>query len=926
MTDTLTRLASGCESAFPPPPADPLRSALEGSALCLFCIDLDGRLLAASVATCELAGVPGDALAGRVPSHPALCVPAADLARLRSGHSVHQLIDLPGTATSLQRHLEPSRDGEGRVVSAIGTLFDVSAHVHDRRERAERTAFVRATLDAMPDLVFILDDEGRFMEFHSSRTDLLAIPTEQFIGRTVAETLAPDVAQTCMQAIADAAAGLDTRHQIELSIASEVRRFELCVSPLRGPGGDRPVYIVVSRDVTDRWRAEMQLRESESLLRLVIDAIPDPVVVKDEQARFVVCNQAVARLYRTEPEAMVGRDDADFGVPPELAEFFRQSVLRVMGSGEMEIILEDSRDANTGEIRHYRSIKKPFKDGRGKNRVLVIAHDITDIRQVGERIAESERRLQGVLEATREGVWDWQVPSGRVVHNDQWYQLLGYAPGEIAETVDAFSSLIHPDDKGAVFARLDAAMRGETDAYYSEHRLLCKDDRPIWVQDRGRIVERDAAGAPLRVLGSVSDITIRKTSEAELKLYRNHLEDLVAQRTSELEEATRAAESASIAKSAFLANMSHEIRTPLSAITGMAYLVRRLGVSERQAEQLDKLEQAGDHLLEIINAILDLSKIEAGKFELEERPIQVEELIGTVRAMIHERATAQRLRLVIESDAFPDTYLGDGTRIRQALLNYAANAVKFTERGTITLRALLTREDTSTATLRFEVEDTGIGIEPDTLARLFCAFEQADTSTTRAYGGTGLGLAITRKIAEMMGGSVGVTSTPGRGSCFWFEVCLRKDRATTPVSEPGLFEDAESLLRGAYAGRRVLLVEDEAMNREITQVVLEDAGLVVDLAENGAEAVDRARAARYDLILMDMQMPVMDGLEATRVIRSLPGYASVPVIATTANAFAEDRQRCVDAGMNDFLTKPAAPPVVYAMLFRWFALASAESP
>ncbi len=910
------------------PSPDPLQAALAGSALCLFSLDLCGRTTGANRATCALVGASLHTLRGQLPEHPALRVEADELARLRAGCPVHQVVDLPDGALSLQRHLEPTREGD-TITGIVGTLFDVTAHARDRRERAERSAFLRATLDAMPDLVFLLDDDGRFIEFHSARADLLALPTEAFIGRTVRETLPPTVAETCMQAIADADAGLDTRHHIELLIGEQPLRFELCVSRMADDiAGHKPVFVVVSREITDRWKAELRLRESESLLRLVIDAIPDPVVVKDGDARFVLCNQAVARLYGTEPDDMVGRDDADFGVPPDMAEFFRQSVLRVMASGEMEIVLEDSRDANSGEIRHYRSIKKPFKDGLGQDRVLVIAHDVTDLRRVGERIAESERRLRAVLEATREGVWDWHVPSGRVIHNDQWYHLLGARPGEIPETVEAFSGLIHPDDKPRVFARLDQAMRGETDAYYSEHRLLRQDGHPIWVQDRGRIVERSEAGEPLRVLGSVSDITERKTVEAQLKHYRDHLEELVAQRTCELDEARRAAETASVAKSAFLANMSHEIRTPLAAITGMAYLVRRLGVSERQAEQLDKLEHAGDHLLEILNAILDLSKIEAGKFDLEERPIEVAELLGTVRSMIHERTTAARLRLVVESDAFPDTYLGDGTRIRQALLNYAANAVKFTERGSITLRALLESDEADSAVLRFEVEDTGIGIEAEALQRLFSAFEQADASTTRAYGGTGLGLAITRKIAELMAGSAGASSTPGQGSRFWFSVRLRKmpnQPAPEPV-HPG--RDPESLLKDAHPGKRILLVEDEAMNREINQVMMEDAGLAVDTAQNGVEAVALATSRHYDLILMDMQMPEMDGLEATRRIRALPGGQAVPIVATTANAFAEDRQRCMEAGMNDFLSKPAAPPVLYSMLLKWLSrpAASGEAP
>ena len=383
-----------------------------------------------------------------------------------------------------------------------------------------------------------------------------------------------------------------------------------------------------------------------------------------------------------------------------------------------------------------------------------------------------------------------------------------------------------------------------------------------------------------------------------------------------LTRAKEAAETANIAKSAFLANMSHEIRTPLNAITGMAHLLRRSGLTGEQADKLDKIEAAGRHLLEIINAVLDLSKIEAGKFTLERAPVDIASLLTEITSMLAQKARAKGLAFNTQPVTIGHRLVGDSTRLQQALLNYVANAIKFTERGHITLRAREVAQTPGSVTVRFEVEDSGIGIAPDRVARLFGAFEQADNSTTRRYGGTGLGLAITRKIAELMGGAAGVTSVEGVGSTFWFTVELEK--STQKDTDCGLQdEDIEQVILRNHAGRRILVAEDEPINREITQMLLEDVGLAVILAEDGREVVDKAASDCYDLVLMDMQMPVQDGLAATRQIRELCSCMDIPIIAMTANAFVEDKVRCLEAGMNDFIAKPVTPEVLYRSVAKW---------
>ena len=659
--------------------------------------------------------------------------------------------------------------------------------------------------------------------------------------------------------------------------------------------------VAAGRDVTDRRAVEQSLADSESRYRLLADHSSDLIILQPTSG-------GIRAYVSPSLHSVIGYDPDEFAAIPARELIHpddRDHVAALVASLSHESPFSSSVHRVRHKAGHWVWLDTDFNltnAGRSSESIIIRARDISARHEAEQALAASEARWGFALESSAQGVWDSDFEHGQIFYSAAWKALLGYGNDELETTPMLWLDLMHPDDREAAFEANLQHLQGCTDAFDHEFRMRHKDGRWVWIHDRGKVIRRDGNGQPLRMIGIHTDISAKKKSEQEL---------LVAKER---------AEAGMRAKTEFVANMSHELRTPLTGILGVHDLLGNdPSLSEGQRRLVGLASEAGRSLLAIVNDVLDFSKVDAGQMQIELVAFDLDAVIASCRDLAREGLHGKLVRIVSESDpAVLGHYQGDPTRIRQVLLNLLTNAVKFTPRGDITIRAVFSQDS---GTLRIDVTDSGIGIATDQIGLVFERFTQADTTMTRRYGGTGLGLAISKRLVELMGGLIGVDAPARGGSNFWFELPLARHEGSvaTPVSGPVAI---------TTSGRRLLLAEDNSVNAEIVAAMLESQGHAVAVVPDGARAEEAARQSPgFDLILMDLQMPVMDGLSATRAIRhheTEAGRARTPIVGLTANAMVEDAERCLAAGMDAHVAKPVEWASLFATLDR--LLGSTDRP
>jgi len=828
----------------------------------------------------------------------------------RSLETVHQGKD--GTLVDVSLSVSPIRNPAGEVVGAAVISRDIGQRVRAERKLRESEERFREVFEHAPFGMCVSGPDGRFLQVNAAFCRMVGYSEQELFATVWSELTHPDDLESSlrrMEQLLQDPGGCVEAEKRYIHRSGNVVWGRMRMSIVRDSGGSPQYSVVHIEDITERKRAEEALHESEKRYRVLAHALQSAgecICITDTEDRFLYVNDAFLRTYGYGEDELIGRH---VGIlrsarsSPEIQDEILPATMAGNWHGELWNRSKDGREfpisLSTSSVC----------DEDGQRIALVgIARDITDRKQAEQALRSSEEKFRQLAENMREVVW--MAPMTR---NEAPYASPAYARiwGRTCDSVNqnqmSWMDAVHPDDLEEARRLVTAAVgRGPVEA---EFRICVPSGQEKWIHNQA-IPIRDQAGQLIRIVGIAEDITERKRYEAELI------------------QAREAADAANRAKSSFLANMSHEIRTPMNGVIGMIQLLLETDLTAEQRRYAQVAHTSGWSLLRLINDILDFSKIEARKVVLENLGFKLCDTVEEVVELLKVQAKAQGLDLHSRvSPGMPAVLRGDAHRLRQVLTNLVGNAIKFTERGKVTVEASLESQEGGKATVRFTVTDTGIGIRQDQAGKLFSRFSQADASTTRKYGGAGLGLAICKQLVELMGGTIGVDSREGHGSTFWFTTVFELGLELA-ASQPQPAGERVAAPGGAAAVRRefrILVAEDIATNRDLALAQLQKLGYTADAVADGAEAVAAVERGGYHAVLMDCQMPVMDGFEATRRIRR-SSHPDIPIVAVTADALTDDRGRCLSEGMDDYLAKPVDLAQLLAVLAKWLPATGAGEP
>ena len=755
----------------------------------------------------------------------------------------------------------------------------------------ETEARFRHVADLSPSGVLII--EGQRIVYANRAASVLfgATSEAQLVDRPLADLLPPESRSPFEPRLESAHAGTTWREEKFRRVDGTPINLRTQAAEVPGPSA-RVMFCepVESKANDEPWRDSNALLTVASNLPIILFAL-------DRDGVFVLSEGQGLGVLGIQPGQAVGRSVFDvYRDTPQVLQLVRRALAGESFSATVEL----------GRLA-FETWYNPLRDAGGSvTRILGVAVDISRRVQAEQQLHVSEERWQLALRGNNDGLWDWTAEPNQVFFSPRWKQILGYDDHELENHPAEWESRVHPSDVPFVREEMQRHLKRETDFYSAEYRLRAKDGTYRWILARGQALW-DERGRAVRMVGSHTDITERKRSEEALK------------------QAKEQAESANRAKSEFLANMSHEIRTPMNGVLGMIDLVLDTQLSQEQREFLGTAKSSARSLLALLNDILDLSKIEAGRMELVAAPFCIREGVHEAVCMLGVAARQKGLTLQVEVHAdVPDQVVGDAVRLRQVISNLVGNAIKFTDRGEITVRVAIDEQGSGTSKMHFQVQDTGIGIPEDKQVWIFEPFRQVDGSTTRRHEGTGLGLAICTRLVQLMGGRMWLESRTGEGSTFHFTAPFQLNTTSKASNEAAPLERNVANLAAAVeavppTGLRVLVAEDNPVNQTLTLNVLRKAGHSATLAVNGREVLAAFERMRFDVILMDVQMPLMDGFEATAAIRSIEKTTGshVRIVAITAHAMQGDRERCLQAGMDEYLTKPLELAKLRALLQQW---------